>query len=89
MAKRAKVGGNPYMEFQNSRMEAAKRLATPADLSRSGAMTPQARQRVIEESKSEWAAMAEDMRAAHLDIFRERQRKRWESAATEAAAAAR
>lgn len=70
--KRRKAGGNPYFDFQNGRMEAAKKIAPASDLTKAGALTDTARQKVIAESKAAWAAMSDEERRQRLEAFRER-----------------
>lgn len=71
--KRRKTGGNPYMTFQNRRMEAAKQIAAAADLTPAGSRTQEARRRVINEAKAAWAGMPDADRATHLQAYRDSQ----------------
>lgn len=73
---RLKAGGSPYLEYQNSCMQAAKRTASQSDLTAKGTLTDTARRTVVKTCQETWARMDAGQKGLYLDLYRERRKER-------------
>lgn len=80
-AKTVVAGGNPWQLFFNERQRAAKALATPAELTTSGALKPEVRAAVTRACSKEWAAMPAESKAQWGELFQIRREERKREAA--------
>lgn len=87
-AKRPKAvsGGSPFQVYANCKLESAKQLALPSELTSRGSLKAPVLERIRDEIKAAWAALTDEERGIWGQEYRERLESRRQAARATAAA---